>query len=162
MWNLLRPRIVCQTVWDVDVEGLKDKGIKTVLVDLDNTLVEWRKYQCTPQIEAWVNRVKQAGLDVCIVSNSRCCAEVADFATRLGIRAVTRAGKPRRAGFRKALSMIACDPCHTAVIGDQVFTDVLGGNRMGCYTVLVRPLATREFFGTKLVRVIESMILRWL
>lgn len=162
MLKYLRPGAIYRAIWEIDVEQLAQKGIKHLLVDLDNTLVEYQKYEVHPQLEEWLARVNQAGFKVCIVSNSRRSQNVRALAERLKIPAVTRAGKPRLGGFLKALGILGCRPETTAVIGDQLLTDILGGNRLGCYTVLVRPLSKHEFLGTRLVRIVERAILRCL
>jgi len=70
--------------------------------------------------------------------------------------------KPRRKGLAAALEMIGSESARTAMIGDQVFTDVLGGRRMGMYTILVKPMARREFVGTKVSRLFERGLLAYL
>ena len=81
-------------------------------------------------------------------------------AESLGIPFISRAQKPRRGGFHRAVFFLGVKPEETAVIGDQIFTDVLGGNRAGLYTILVVPIARREFVGTKFSRAMEYFVLR--
>jgi HAD superfamily phosphatase (TIGR01668 family) len=85
---------------------------------------------------------------------------LAEFNKDLKLPAVYNAAKPSRAAFRRALGFLGTAPEHTAVIGDQIFTDILGGNRMGLFTVLVVPMSTKEFIWTKFVRQVEKLILR--
>lgn len=158
--RFLKPDMFCESLMDIDLKALKAKGIEGLLVDLDNTLVEYQKYECTPLVLEWLARVRAVGLQVCIVSNSRRQTTVARFAESAGIPAITRAGKPRRGSFKRAIKMIGVSAESTAIIGDQVFTDVLGGNRLGCYTILVRPVSSREFFGTRLVRILERFVIK--
>ena len=70
--------------------------------------------------------------------------------------------KPRRRAFRKALEELKLSVSDVAVLGDQIFTDVLGGNRMGLYTILVTPISDKEFIWTKLMRQFERLILKYL
>jgi uncharacterized protein len=160
MFSQLVPRAVYDSVWDVDLDHLMSLGVKAILIDLDNTLVEYRKYETNSKIEAWVRSVKAKGLSVCVLSNSRRNEAVADLAGYLGIPAISRAGKPRRGSFIRAMELLGTVPENTAMVGDQIFTDVYGGNRVGCYTVLVRPLTRNEFFGTKISRFLEGFVLR--
>ena len=78
----------------------------------------------------------------------------------LDVPAISKARKPSRRAFRQALATLGTTEKETAVVGDQLFTDVLGGNRLGLYTVLVMPLSKREFFGTKAIRSLERIVLR--
>ncbi len=160
--SYLKPDAVVDSLWDVSLDQMKSRGIKGLLVDLDNTLVEYRKYVSTPRVREWLKSVERAGLGICIVSNSRRRKKVAEFSQQVGVPAISRAGKPRRGSFRKALSMLGLAPEETAIIGDQLLTDILGGNRLGCYTVLVMPITRQEFLGTRIVRILERRILKLL
>jgi len=85
---------------------------------------------------------------------------VQKFAEAFGVPAISKAIKPRRGAFRIACDSLGVTPGETAVVGDQVFTDVLGGNRLGVYTILVVPVSEKEFFGTKIMRMMERFVLR--
>jgi HAD superfamily phosphatase (TIGR01668 family) len=86
---------------------------------------------------------------------------VSEFASKVGIPFIPKASKPRRKGFREAMAMLGVAPEKTVVIGDQIFTDVLGGNRSGAHTILVVPIDPREFFLTQIVRKVERRVLRY-
>ena len=158
----MRPAEFHSTVWQVDAARLASRGIKAVLVDLDNTIVEYRQYQTSEALEKWIRALKDQGLLICIVSNSRRHALAASLGDHIGVPVITKAGKPSRRAMRRAMTMLEVHPAEVAVIGDQVFTDVLAGNRLGCYTILVGPLSRVEFAGTKIVRVAERAVLRLL
>ena len=160
--RLLCPTIYAETVQEIDVADLKRRGIRALLLDLDNTLVLWRGWDIPSPVLEWVKDAVAQGMKICIVSNSRAPKRVHQLAGELGISYVRRGMKPRRGGFRDALELLGVEPAETAVIGDQVFTDVLGGNRLGALTVLVCPLGRREFIGTKMSRCVERVILRML
>ncbi|NMA92200.1 MAG: HAD hydrolase-like protein, partial [Firmicutes bacterium] len=81
------------------------------------------------------------------------------LAGELGIPAIWYAIKPRRGAFRRAIKEMGLRPGQVAVIGDQIFTDILGGNRLGLYTILVTPLCEIEFIWTRLIRRLESLVL---
>jgi HAD superfamily phosphatase (TIGR01668 family) len=80
----------------------------------------------------------------------------------VGIPFVSKATKPRVKGFAAAMELLGVRPEETVVVGDQIFTDILGGNRAGAYTILVVPIDPREFLGTRLVRVVERRVLNYL
>jgi hypothetical protein len=156
MLRYLQPGAMYASVWEVDIDRLLAMGIKGLLVDLDNTLVEYHRYEASPRLERWLASVRSCGLQVCIVSNSRRRTAAERLAQELGVPVIVRAAKPRRGGLRRAVALLGTEVASTAVIGDQLFTDVLGGNRLGCFTVLVRPLGRREFVGTRITRLVET------
>jgi len=129
------------------------------LLDLDNTLVLYKTYGEAPKgLVEWLQILKEAGVQVMLVSNgSR--RRVRYWREKLGVPGFGLAGKPWF-GFRKALRRLALAPREVAGVGDQLFTDVLGGNLIGAYTVLVPPLSKREMGYTRLVRRLEGWVLR--
>lgn len=157
-----RPCERVHAVSDIDVEALKRRNIKALLTDLDNTLVPWQSYEITQATEEWVRSACERGMKCCIVSNTRSWKRLEILAARLELPFVRRGAKPRRGGFREALRLLGVSADEAAVIGDQLFTDILGGNRLGAYTILVTPLQKREFIGTRLSRLVERVILRLL
>ncbi len=158
MWKYLCPKQYVEDIYQIDLQGLKDKGIKGLILDLDNTLVPWNDHAVYPEVQAWVGALKGAGFRACIVSNNdaRRGKKITEI---FEIPAFWKAVKPRRRTFRKALAMMDLRPSQVAVVGDQVFTDILGGNRLGLYTILVRPINKREFLGTMCVRKVEKVVL---
>ncbi len=152
------PRLSVEDVSSIDLGKLQSLGIRGLIVDLDNTLVAWSAYEVPSEISEWVKRAKDFGFSICIVSNAL-EGRVAYFSRLFAIPGISRAQKPRRGAFRAALEALGLRKEEVAVIGDQVFTDVWGGNRLGLYTILVRPVSPREFFTTKLGRILERWIL---
>jgi hypothetical protein len=143
----------------VDPEELTSRGIRGVILDLDNTLTEWHSMDILPEIEAWVTRLKEAGLLGCIVSNAVTAGRVQPIADRLGLPWITRAMKPFPIAFRAGMRMMGTTPETTAIVGDQLFTDILGGNRLGLYTILVEPFSCSESWHTRLLhRPLERMV----
>lgn len=107
--------------------------------------------RCTPELVVWFKRVKEIGFQLIIVSNNQ-LERVSKFATPLDIQYVHEARKPSNTPFRKAMNMMELTPEKTVVVGDQMLTDVYGGNRLGLYTVLVMPIAINdEGWFTRLV-----------
>lgn len=159
LWRWFFPRLFVNDLWEIDLEKLKGLGIRGLIVDLDNTLVAWNAYDLEERVFQWVERAKSQGFAICIVSNAL-EKRVAYFSRLLAIPGISKAQKPRRGAFRAALQELGLSRSEVAVIGDQVFTDVFGGNRLGLYTILVRPISRREFVTTRLGRVVERWILR--
>ncbi|HEY8347602.1 MAG TPA: YqeG family HAD IIIA-type phosphatase [Symbiobacteriaceae bacterium] len=157
----LRPGAYYRSIFHIDLERLKQQGFRAILLDLDNTMVPWNDPEPTPELLAWLQRVREMGFQVCIVSNNK-GRRVREFATRLGIPFVSKAIKPRRKGFREAMALLQVPPRECVVVGDQLFTDILGGNRAGAHTILVMPMDRREFLFTRLVRTVERKVLRYL
>lgn len=160
MLKALIPDLYLESIHDLDPERLRRRGIKAVLVDLDNTLTQWRYGQPDATLAAWVQRLRDSGIEPFIVSNNR-RHRVQAFVEALRIDGLADAVKPRRAGYRKAMRALKIDdPAQVAVLGDQLFTDILGGNRLGAMTILVRPVSQREMLWTRFVRILERAVMR--
>lgn len=159
MASNLIPDIHVNSPFELDMEILKKKSIEGILVDIDNTLVPWSDKDPDQRVMDFVSKYSAAGFKLCIISNgTRNRVEL--FNRNLMLPYVCNAGKPNKRAFQKALKLIGTTPDKTAVIGDQIFTDILGGNRLGLFTVLVVPMSSKEFIWTRLVRQIEKRILR--
>ncbi|AOT72904.1 YqeG family HAD IIIA-type phosphatase [Geosporobacter ferrireducens] len=159
MLSRLTPKHYAESVFQVDVKLLQAKQIQGLIIDIDNTLVEWDKKYASDAVKAWLQKLQEIGFSICLVSNNT-EDRVVVFNEALKLPAIHRARKPRRDPFRKAMKIMGTTPETTAVIGDQLFTDVLGGNRLGLFTVLVVPLEGREFWWTTLVRKVERHVLK--
>ncbi len=149
-----------KSVFDISPASLKEKGVKGIITDLDNTLVEWNREYATPKLIEWFKEMKNHDILVTIVSNNN-ELRVKAFSDPLGIPFIFRARKPLGFAFRKALTQMGLDKDETVVIGDQLLTDIFGGNSSGFHTILVVPVARTDGFFTKLNRQIERRILNW-
>lgn len=161
MFELFRPTYQAGSLDHISIERLVRDGIKGLIIDLDNTMTPWNAMEVGPKVEAWFKALKSAGIKACVVSNNKRKQRVAVVADRLGIPFVFRATKPRRRAFRSGMALLETGASDTAVIGDQLFTDIMGGNRLGLYTILVVPMSNREFIGTRFMRQMEKVLL-WL
>jgi hypothetical protein len=159
MFAKLTPDELVESIYEIDLGQLKDRGIQAVIADLDNTLVPWGSSEVDDSLRKWVDDINRAGIKLAIISNNS-SSRVEKMSSRLGIFAISKAIKPRRGGFRSIAARFGLTPNQVAVVGDQLFTDVLGGNRTGMYTILVTPLNSREFIGTRLMRRLEYIFLR--
>lgn len=159
MLRLLTPDAVYESLFAVDLHALKARGIRGIIIDLDNTLIAYGHGKVTEQARSWVAEARGLGFRLCLTSNAR-SGRVRYFAQMLDMPGIANAAKPTRRAFRRALRLLGTEPPETAVIGDQLFTDVLGGRLMGLYTVLVNPLSTVELGPTRLMRRLERKVLR--
>jgi uncharacterized protein len=144
------PDLYVQSIYEIDFAALKKRNIKAVIVDLDNTLVESTRPDATPELVEWLK-------EVMIVSNNT-KTRVSQFADPLGIPYIHAAKKPFSAAFRRALKELGVSKQETVVIGDQLLTDVLGGNRMGFFTILVVPVSEVDGFFTRINRRVERFV----
>lgn len=140
MLNHLVPRLKVQTIYDIPLQQLWEAGIRGIITDLDNTLVGAKDPHATPELIKWLEQVRAIGFKIVIVSNNH-HSRVSRFSEPLGIPFLYKAKKPLLVSFRRALELLQLRSGQAAVVGDQMMTDVLGGNRLGLYTVLVQPIA---------------------
>lgn len=156
--RLLTPSLYLENIYDLPFEWLYDNSIKAVITDLDNTLVPWRDYRVADELSGWFNNLHKEGFKTLILTNARPAPTITELSTILNTRLVVGARKPISRFFREALKLLNSKPGETCVIGDQIFTDILGGNIIGCHTVLVEKLGRKEFAGTRVVRLIERIV----
>lgn len=128
------------SIFDLKPETLAEKGITLLLADLDNTLTPYSSEIPTEEIMAWKEELERKGITLFVVSNSRKSTRVPNYCKRLGIDYVRHAGKPGTKGFVEALQKTGCRAAEALMVGDQIFTDVLGANRAGIPVVLVEPI----------------------
>ncbi len=162
MFQKLIPDVYIEKVYAIDVKKLmENKKIKGIIVDLDNTLVPWGKKHLDEKIISWINQVKESGMKICILSNSR-SAHVSEMGNLLNIPFYSSRYKPLKQPFIEAMQIMNTKNSETAVIGDQIFTDVLGGNRLNLLTILVYPLKRHDALGTRLIyRILERKIMSY-
>lgn len=147
------------SVYDIKIEELKEKGIKGIITDLDNTLVEWDRKDATEELLKWLQELKEEGFEVVIVSNNN-EKRVHTFAAPHGITFIHSAKKPFSKAFKSACKLMNIQHSEAVVIGDQLLTDILGGNRAGFHTILVVPVAATDGILTKFNRSIEQRVFR--
>lgn len=157
MFKILTPDQHLNSIFEVDLNHLQSLGIKGIITDLDNTLVPWNDRNITPRLAEWFATLRSRGFKLFIISNNSRDSG-GQLALELDIPAIFYAVKPRKIAFRKALENMQLSPQEVAVIGDQIFTDILGGNRFGLHTILVTPISEKEFIWTKLMRMLERLI----
>ncbi len=153
------PDYYCDKVTDITLELLERNNIKGLILDVDNTLIDYDK-NLLKGAEEWVKRLKQKGLKFIILSNSNQEEKVKNVASILEIPYFYFATKPLKRGFKKAQKELQLEKNEIAVIGDQIFTDIIGANRSKMFSILVNPVAKKDLFMTKIKRPLEEMIVK--
>lgn len=159
MYRHFVPSEYVKKVFDITPELLISKNIQGIITDLDNTLVEWDRPDATPLLIEWLKSMKDAGIQVVIVSNNN-ELRVKSFADPLGIPFIFQARKPMGRAFRKALAIMNVKKEQVVVIGDQMLTDIFGGNLNKMHTILVLPVAKSDGFFTRFNRLVERRIMK--
>ena len=154
------PNDYVQSVFQIDIEKLANSGFKGIITDLDNTLVGWDVKTPTKEIQEWFKKANDLGLTITIVSNNN-EKRVSVFSKDLDVDFIFKARKPMGRAFKKAIQHMNIKPEETIVIGDQMLTDVLGGNNNGLYTIMVVPVKKTDGFLTRLNRIIERRLLNY-
>jgi len=150
---------VCVNRYDeIDLGELKKNGIKGLIFDIDNTLVATHTKEPDFELIKWIDYVKSLGFKLCIVSNAS-KQRVELFNKKIGLNSICRAVKPMKFSFVKAAKMLGLRPNEIAVVGDQIFCDISGGNKAKMLTILVKPIHKKELWFVRLKRVPEKFIL---
>lgn len=134
------PKGVYSSVAEITPEKLAEKGIRLVLADLDNTLVPYKVLEPSEEVKAWKERLDENGICLFLLSNSRKPGRAKAFAEQMGIPYQGHSGKPKKAGYLRAMERMGCRPEETVMVGDQIFTDTLGANLAGVTPLLVEPI----------------------
>ena len=135
----LLPCVITDRLTDLTPELLKAKNITLLMLDFDNTIVPYTTNIPTGEMETWLNTMLLSDIQICVVSNSK-RDRVKIFCAKYGIDCITRAKKPFSKGIRECLNRYAIKPENSAIVGDQIFTDTLGGNCAGITSILVNAI----------------------
>lgn len=141
----LLPSFTTQSLTDLTPDFLERQGIRLLMLDFDNTIVPYTTNVPTDKMEAWLRRMVLSGITLCVVSNST-KDRVRIFCDRYGIACITHAKKPFSKGIKECLTQFETAPEQAALVGDQIFTDTLGGNCAGVKTVLVKAIDNHNFW----------------
>ena len=135
-----RAHYMYHDIYEITGEALARRGFKLLLADLDNTLVPYGVPLPDERLKAWRDDLAAHGVTLFVLSNNRHESRPRIFAEGLGVPYIGHAGKPKTPSFVKAMERMGVTREQTAIVGDQVFTDVLGGNRAGVTAILVEPI----------------------
>jgi HAD superfamily phosphatase (TIGR01668 family) len=143
---------------DVDPAALANRGIKLIMIDVDNTLVVWRKEDFAQETLDWIAKAKSHDIQIVILSNTRNPERLMRLAKMLDIPALRGKFKPNPAMYKEALKKFGVHESQAVMIGDQIFTDILGANRAGIESIWLQPISPHDFVGTKVSRVGERLL----
>jgi len=158
--NFLKPDLRVSSLSSIKLESFWQMGKRGIILDLDNTITPWNEMEITADAQSFLQNAFNLNFKLFLLTNAK-PKRTKEIAHKYAIDYLAPALKPRKRAFLKALSVIDLEANQVLVVGDQIFTDILGGNRVGCFTILVTPVSKQEFVGTKLVRVLEAMVNRW-
>ena len=133
------PKLIADELTDLSPELLQRRGIRLLMMDFDNTIVPYTTNIPTEKMEAWLRMMVQSDIQLCVVSNSK-RDRVRVFCGKYGIPVITHANKPGTRGIEECLARFGIDRKKAAIVGDQIFTDTLGGNRAGVTSILIRAI----------------------
>lgn len=156
---IVRPDAVVASVTEVTPDFLHARGVRAVMVDLDDTLLPAGSDLLEPLFKGWLESLRRADVPVVILSNGT-HARVARSAQELGVVGLPLTGKPLGRAFRQGLAQLGTPARETAMVGDQMFTDVLGANLAGMVSILVAPLSPGKLLHTRMLRRVERHLLR--
>lgn len=145
MFSLIPDRIE-NSFTQVRPEQLVRKKIRLVLADLDNTLARYQQPDPDDVLKAWRDQLRQAGISLFVVSNGRRKQRSKRFCAGLEIPYIGHAGKPHASAFQEAMRRCGCGPEETVMLGDQIFTDILGAHNAGIQAIYIRAIALDSLF----------------
>ena len=133
------PKLICTALTDVRADLLHKHHIRLLMLDFDNTIVPYTTNDPTPEMARWLKEMLASDIQICVVSNSK-RDRVKIFCEKYGIPCITHSKKPFSRGINQCLARFSQRPEHSAIAGDQIFTDTLGGNCAGLTSILVKPI----------------------
>jgi len=154
---IIHPDIYLNKVEEIRAEYLSKKGVKALILDVDNTLIDYNK-NLSKSIIKWSDDIQKQGIKLYILSNSNKKQKVKTVADKLGVEFDFFAKKPLKFGFKKVQRKLNISSESIGVVGDQIFTDIIGGNRCKMFTILVDPINSKDFWFTAWKRPIEDKI----
>ncbi len=158
MEKYFKPNLYETSIYEIDLDKLKEIGIKGFIFDVDNTIVTYETPVPDEKVKSWFKKLHDMGFVSYIASNNS-KGRVSKFAENLGVGFMPRAHKPLTKNLKKICENMKIKPHETAMVGDQLFTDILGGNNAGMFTILVEQISQKEAFSIKFKRVFEKMVL---
>jgi len=161
MLKFLFPDHCFDSITQIHRKWLREQEIFSILLDVDCTLKYYRSKTLLPEIAGWLNRKRDQGFEFCLLSNGR-RRRIEQLAAKLDLPFLAPALKPFPYGCRKAMKMLSMDPDYTALIGDQIFADVMAANLAGIRSILVKPLRPQEEpLFSRMKRPFERIVLNY-
>ncbi len=154
---ILYPNAHFNNVREITINFLQNNKINALILDVDNTLIDYDKNLSQDTVE-WAEKLKKNKIKLYILSNTNKQEKVKEVARKLQVDYIYFAKKPMKSGFRRVQKILNEEPENIGVVGDQIFTDVVGGNRCKMFTILVEPIAEKDIWITLIKRPIENAI----
>ena len=158
MLDLLIPDVYAQSIYTINYKKLKKNGIKCLLFDLDNTIASYKANMPDQKVKELFARLEE-DFKVIIISNSG-KNSLRPFKEKLNVDVAFSSKKPLKGKYKKILTLYKFKIDEIACIGDQLFTDILGANRMGFTSILVNRISKNEIFPTRINRFLEKIVLK--
>ncbi len=156
---LLKPNLKLDKITDITFEMLQKRGIKALILDVDNTLSTHHGMKLCDGLEDWLSLMKSKGVKLLILSNST-RKRVEPFAQKIGLDFIALGLKPLFIGYVRSLKRLRVNRKNTAIVGDQIFTDVLGGNFCGITTILLTPIRPETSLRFRFKRKLEKIVFK--
>lgn len=156
---LIYPKKYFDKIVDIDIDDFLENNIKAIILDVDNTLLDF-DLNIVEGLKEWYQRVRESGITAIIVSNSGKVAKIEKVANLLEIEYIRYGMKPLKKGLKAAQKKLGVNNENIAVIGDQIFTDVIGANRCKMFSILVKPLDEKDIWMTKIKRPLENFVIK--
>lgn len=157
---LFKPKERIEKMICITPERLAEIGVNSLLLDIDNTMTTHNNPIPAEGVIEWIDRMKAAGVDMIVVSNNN-EERVRKFSELVGLEFECLAKKPLPIGFSRACRRLGVKPENTAVVGDQLFTDIIGGNLLGAYTIWTVPYQLEESVRFRFKRWLEQILVKF-
>lgn len=154
------PTYKFKSVENIPYSFIEENNIKLIMLDMDNTIIDYSEGKYSKEMKEWARRMKRNGIKLYILSNSPFGKIVKKVASELGMKYYYNAGKPSIRGFKKIMEMENEQKENMLMVGDQIFTDIWGANRFGIKNILVNPIDRKERIHTKVKRPFENIVLK--
>lgn len=159
MLKIFYPKRIADSAYVIDYENLYKEGYRGIIFDIDNTLVE-HGADASPRAINLIAKIKDIGFQVCLISNNK-EERVKRFNKEINVDYIYKANKPAKKSFIKATKLMGTKIDNTVFIGDQLFTDVFGANRIGMMSYFVKPIGPKEEIQIVLKRKLERIVLKF-
>lgn len=154
---LLKPDIKLHGITDITVELLNKNNIKALLLDVDNTMSTHHGTILTEGLLEWIAKMQESGIKLMVLSNSK-RKRIEPFAARIGLPFISLGCKPLPTGYLRGVKALKEKRKDVAIVGDQIFTDILGGNAVGVKTILLTPIKLEDGWSFKVRRKLEKKL----
>ena len=140
---LFYPPVRKHRITDITADDLRALGVRGLLLDVDNTLTRYKSQELDPAVAAWLQRMQQQGIALTVVSNGL-PRRVRPFAQKIGLRCIAFACKPSPVGYLRGARRLGLPRRQCAIVGDQMFTDVVGANLCGMRSIMLDPIELEQ------------------